>query len=549
MENLNRELVRAFSAMAALGFSSVSISARAADNPIVATDKGNVQGFVSDGAEAFLGIPYAAPPVGSLRWAPPKPAAQWNGVRQATSYRSYCPQAKGIDDPPGSVDEDCLYLNVQRPIGTTASQKLPVFVWVHGGGDVTGSGDKENMAPLVSRTPIVAVTLNYRLGVLGFLALPSLAEDNGLEDGNYGFEDQQAVLRWVRRNIANFGGDPSRVTLGGESSGAIDVCSHLSAPRSKGLFSQAIISSGQCLTQTLQSAESQATAIASSAGCIDASTTASCMRSKSVSELLTIQNGGYFQPISGTLTLPVSSASRVSSGTFNHVPLLVGTQRDEGRSFTQPLIGIDADEYTALVASAFGAYADRVLRHYPFPVNAGSSSDVAYQYAATLTDSGAFVGSAVENGIGGCATSLLVDEFAKYVPVYSYEFANRNGPGWYPVSGYEWGAGHGTSNYYLYGQTFNNVIPEFTAEDTKLQEQMYRYWGAFIANGNPAVAGQADWPVYNQTSVLLRLKAGDASGPFSMADFRKQHNCDFWDKLRGANVESFVSVPDNERGG
>ena len=183
-----------------------------------------MEGNVALGVENFLDIPYAAPPVGELRWSPPQPPAHWSDVRPAKEYGSYCPQLKTLNSATQVVNEDCLDVNIQRPIGTAADAKLPVYVYIHGGGYVTGSGNKDGQDRIVRTNPVVGVTLNYRLGALGFLALSSLTGG-----GDFGFEDQQAALGWIKRNIAAFGGDPENITIGGESAGGWSVCAHLVA--------------------------------------------------------------------------------------------------------------------------------------------------------------------------------------------------------------------------------------------------------------------------------------------------------------------------------
>ena len=172
---------------------------------VVQTEDGAVQGNVALEVENFLNIPYTAPPVGELRWSPPQPPAHWSDVRPAREYGSYCPQLKTLNSASLAVNEDCLDVNIQRPIGTREDAKLPVYVYIHGGGYVTGSGNKDGQDRIVRTNPVVGVTLNYRLGALGFLALPSMTGG-----GDFGFEDQQAALGWIKRNIAAFGGDPKR---------------------------------------------------------------------------------------------------------------------------------------------------------------------------------------------------------------------------------------------------------------------------------------------------------------------------------------------------
>ena len=189
-------------------------------------------------------------PVGELRWSPPQPPAHWSDVRPAKEYGSYCPQLKTLDSANMVVDEDCLDVNIQRPIGTREDARLPVYVYIHGGGYVTGSGNKDGQDRIVRTSPVVGVTLNYRLGALGFLALPSLTGG-----GDFGFEDQQAALGWIKRNIAAFGGDPNDITIGGELAGGWSVCAHLVAQGSRGLFNKAIIESGACDSKPAAQAE------------------------------------------------------------------------------------------------------------------------------------------------------------------------------------------------------------------------------------------------------------------------------------------------------
>src|SRR5216684_4493519 len=282
-----------------LSFAAVAIAASAATaeerEPAVATSDGRVRGTSSDGVDRFLGIPYGAPPVGNLRWRPPQPHGRWRGVRDATAFANHCPQ---LVSPFGlaSTTEDCLYLNVFRPArddqeGDEGDDegddeghegRLPVMVWIHGGALLVGESDDYDPVRLV-RHGVIVVTINYRLGVLGFVAHPALtAESPDHASGNYGLMDQQAALRWVRRNIRSFGGDPSRVTIFGESAGGLSVHSHLASPLSAGLFHRAIVESGAySLTQpSLSQAEAQGQALADHVGCTDQ--TAECLRASSV---------------------------------------------------------------------------------------------------------------------------------------------------------------------------------------------------------------------------------------------------------------------------
>ncbi len=232
-----------------------------ASGPMVGTANGAVRGLANGAVDEFLGIPYAAPPVGALRWRPPQPAASWPGVRDATKFAPHCPQPAS---PFGqaSMSEDCLFLNVFTPSHQTTRSHRPVMVWIHGGALVSGESDDYSPAKLVA-DGVTVVTLNYRLGALGFLAHPALADANG-QSGDYGLMDQQAALRWVQRNIASFGGNPRNVTLFGESAGGLSTLSQVASPQARGLFERAIVESGSYnLTQaSLSAAEAAGEAFA-----------------------------------------------------------------------------------------------------------------------------------------------------------------------------------------------------------------------------------------------------------------------------------------------
>ena len=215
-------------------------------SPIVRSDGGLVRGADAAGVRSFLGLPYAAPPTGNLRWRPPQPAAAWSGVRDATKFGPSCPQSTVGNPflPPGPISEDCLYLNVYTPAShSSGGGGRPVLVWIHGGGLVQDGARNYDGTKLAADGAVV-VTINYRLGALGFLAHPALASRPGGAAGNYGLMDQQAALRWVQRNIAHFGGDPRNVTIAGQSAGGLSVLAQMVSPGARGLFQRAIVQSG-----------------------------------------------------------------------------------------------------------------------------------------------------------------------------------------------------------------------------------------------------------------------------------------------------------------
>ncbi len=502
---------------------------------LVRTSGGLVLGARANGIEDFLGIPYAKPPVGPLRWAPPQPAAPWHDVRSAAAYGSYCPQPRGLRSPTIVVDEDCLFISVQRPAGTPAGAKLPVFVYIHGGGFAFGSSARDGQDLLVRRDGIIGVTMNYRLGALGFLALPGLTAENGAA-GDDGLLDQQQALRWVRDNIAAFGGDPARVTIGGESAGGWSVCDHLVAPGSRGLFMQAISQSGSCFSRSLARAQADGASFARTLGCADQASMLACLRGKQVVELLDHQATTYF-PTHGNSVLPDDPRVAVADGRFAHVPELIGSNLDEQRSFTMGAIGWSRAKYVADLRRRFGRDAGAVLAAYPPPPAGASPQAAAYQLAAANTDAGLTGSDNVEWGISGCGAAWLRQTLARQVPVYAYEFAYRDGPGWYPIPNYVWGAGHATDLVYLYPNHDGGIVyAHFTPGERQLSDELVRYWGAFIVTGRPDVAGEAAWPAFNATHALLSLTVGQPMLE-SAAAFAAAHRCELWDRMAGDPVK------------
>ncbi len=337
------------------------------------TTEGPVQGFVRNGMSEFLGIPYAAAPVGDLRWRPPQRHAAWTKTLEATKFGNTCPQITelGVFAGPVSVTEDCLYLNVFTPHtgGTANGKKLPVLLWIHGGGLFDGESNDYDASALVKGGPggpTVVVTINYRLGLLGYLGHPAL-DAEGHNFGNYGLMDQQEALRWVQRNIAAFGGDPGNVTVGGQSAGSTSTAANLISPASAGLFHRAIFQSGPLLTVApLALAEQRGADFAKAAGCgTDASApAAACLRALSVDKILSLQgtaaaNGPYVNGlmVDGTI-LPISGDEAWRTGKFNRMPIMNGPVADEGAftaSIDELFFGpMTAERFTKLVNTTYG---------------------------------------------------------------------------------------------------------------------------------------------------------------------------------------------------
>ena len=465
----------------------------------------------------------------------------WNGVRQADHYGNVCAQPTSGDGP-SSNSEDCLYVNVQRPALAEMRDRLPVYVYIHGGGLITGDGSYFNMEKIVRDTGVIGVTFNYRLGVFGFLAHPGLDAENG-GSGNYGLLDQQAVLRWLRRNVAAFGGDPSRVTVGGESAGGWSVCAQLASPDSRGLFAQTMIQSGSCQTQTAAQADATGTAFAASARCSDANpaNAVACLRALPAADLVNDESTSGFTalPVRGTRSLPEDPRAAIHNGKFAHVPVLIGATHDEGRAFTSSDIGWTRSDYEDWVHALFDTKADAVLAQYPWPANADQFTP-AYLAGAILTDAG-IIGPAnppIDAGIGGCGTQALTADIARYSRVYAYEWAPRTGPGILTIPRYANGAGHAGELAYLWPNFEQNgvrISSLFNAGERQLSDQIVRYWGAFVKAGAPRVPGQPSWPSHTATSpVQLSLDTNGHSRLLDGSTISAVHHCSFWRTLKGS---------------
>jgi len=498
------------------------------DPALVQTAAGAVRGVLANDHRYFAGIPYAAPPVGELRWRNPEPAPKWDGVRDAGHLGSRCIQDLGGDIELGrETDEDCLTLNVWTPAGgpdSAPARPRPVMVWIHGGSFVNGSGGVYDARRLASRGDIVVVTVNYRLGVLGFLAHPALGPAGDV--GNYGLVDQQAALRWVRDNIAQFGGDPGEVTLAGESAGGMSVCDHLLAPGSRGLFDAAIIQSAPCEAQAaLPVAEARSLDFAAQVGCADVSSAAACLRALPLEKLrkplwyYSIGDSELIGPVTGTVALPVNPVKGFSEGRAARVPIMIGTTRDEftlfvaleylrkGKSYT-------ASDYPGLLAATFGDNSAAVAEQYPL----SDFNGVAVAYSAAVTD-----------GMFACVGDRMAEALARDDDaVYSYEFNDRGAPAPDPLRTLPFpvGASHSLELRYLFDV---GGAPPLDAAQQKLSNQMIDYWSQFVTTGAPQADGQPHWSDVGASDLVMSLQP---DGSRMIAGFEQTHHCQFWASLR-----------------
>jgi para-nitrobenzyl esterase len=491
--------------------------------PVAATSSGSLRGMDGAGVRAFLGVPSAAPPVGDLRWRAPRPVAAWQGVRDASRIGSDCTQALGrravLGGGGGVVfgSEDCLTLNIYAPAGEAAKPR-PVMVYLHGGAFTIGAGANYDPGLLAVEQDRVVVTLNFRLGALGWLAHPGFVAEGEGTGGNWGLMDQQAALRWVHQNIAAFGGDPGDVTLFGESSGAWSACYLMSAPSSQGLWSRVILQSGPCLEPSslndVATAAQAGPGFAELLGC-EGPDAVACLRSKSNSAIAKTRstrsglNGpGSWGPVFGDALVPVSPAVAFASGDFIRTPVIVGTNADEGRLFAVEVK--DMARYDDETHWMYGDEGARVLAHY-----------LVGEDGPGLTMARSFTDQRF-----ACPSDALRRVLSRHVPTYGYEFADPKPPIVVPrfLLPYDMGAYHASEMTYVFGRPWAFASPsKFTPEQTALARRMRDAWAGF--GHDPAF--EADWPRVDERGTPL--KAFDPAGDRADEGFFVRHQCAMWD--------------------
>ncbi len=499
-----------------------------AAGPIVTTDKGKVEGKLDPitGKPMFLGIPYAASPAGALRWKPPAAVTAWPGVRKAVNFGKRCPQVDdGIWSKPTPTSEDCLYLNVWTP--ATGSGRRPVMFYIHGGGFLAGdSGDMGlgplfNGAHLAAERDMVVVTINYRLGALGFLVHPALDAENGGRSGNYGLLDMIAALKWVQANIENFGGDPKKVMIFGHSAGATATCSVLVSPLAKDLFASAAIQSGWCGAATAQERRDAGVKVAEKLGCRgNDANAATCLRRLQPRNILR-EVGAFdrsyyiFAPwqTSHTLAagatvdgyvLPDVPLNMLKAGTHNHVPLIIGSTHDEFEFFISDLGRIiTCHDHIDYLRKQFGTDANTVLQHYPCPFG--------FARAASVQAGGDFYFTCPMRRAARAAAASQTE------PVYQYLFS-------YPVNSITLiKASHLSDIPYVFGTFLETATPAVWYRHMEL------YWTNFAGTGDPNAQGLATWSRYDRNrdnfmnfGLLITEETNLKNG-----------RCDFWDTWQG----------------
>uniref|UniRef100_A0A8C5XG45 Carboxylic ester hydrolase n=1 Tax=Microcebus murinus TaxID=30608 RepID=A0A8C5XG45_MICMU len=491
-------------------------------SPIRTTRTGQVRGSLVHvkgtdvGVHTFLGIPFAKPPLGPLRFAPPEPPESWSGVRDGTSYPAMCLQDFTITNeeslymfnmtmPSIPVSEDCLYLNIYTPAHAHEGSHLPVMVWIHGGAFVMGMASMYDGSMLAAYEDVVVVIIQYRLGVLGFF---STGDKHAT--GNWGYLDQVAALRWVQQNIAHFGGNPDRVTIFGESAGGISVSSHVLSPMSQGLFHGAIMESGVALLPGLiTNSSDMASRVANLSACdqVDSEALVGCLRGKSEEEILAIHKAFDIMPgvVDGAF-LPRHPQELLTSADFQPVPSIIGVNNDEYGWIIPKFMGLydtqremDREAWKDVLQKTFKQmvspheFADLLMEEY-----IGDSKDpqtLQAQYQELMADS-IFVIPALR----------VAHSQRSRAPVYFYEFQHRP-------------------------SFFKDTKPpqvkadhvEVTEEEELLRRKMMKYWANFARNGDPNGEGLPQWPVFDQEEQYLQLDIQPA-----VDRALKAHRLQFW---------------------
>jgi para-nitrobenzyl esterase len=465
----------------------------------VRTQSGVVQGTMEGGLAVYKGIPFAAPPIGDLRWRPPQPPSAWAEIRPVDKFARACMQVpivnRDLGMDPVETNEDCLYLNVWTP-AKSPNDRLPVMVWIYGGGFTIGatSISQYNGANLAGKG-VVLVSIAYRLGAFGFLAHPQLSAEQGGHSGNYGLLDQIAGLQWVKRNIAAFGGDPGRVTIFGESAGGIAVSMLAASPLAKGLFQGAISESGGNFApaqrdneggenmHTLARAEKDGGAFLSKIGAASIADA----RKKSAEDILKSSGpalGASWWPIFDSYVLLGDQYTLYEAGRYNDTPILIGSNSDEGALFVPSMA---AAAYQNTIRSGYGEYADKMLAAYP----AHSDAEALRSARDTFRDS-AFAWPT-------WAWARLQSRTGKG-KVYVYYFSHR--PPYPDAPQFKnWGAAHAGEISFVFGNFSETMRP--SAADRAVSDEISSYWVNFARTGDPNGKGLPQWPAFTSTTAQV----------------------------------------------
>lgn len=495
----------------------------------VQTDAGPVVGERQRGLITWLGIPYAAPPIADLRWMPPQRPPQWSTPKPGRHYGNVCPQNAdlGVFSKAGG-SEDCLNLNIfvsERK--ANSSKPLPVFVWIHGGAMRVGAARDHDPVKLANNGGALVVTLNYRLGLFGFFGHPAL-QRNDQPGVNFGILDQQFALDWIQRNIEKFGGDPSNVTIAGESSGGDSVIAHLVSPGSAHKFQHAISMSGNAIVlkypnfgapKPLSWAAQVSQDFAKEVGCVRGDV-AKCLRSLSTKDVLAHQSSYTAQQvIVDGKVIPKAPGEALRNGEINPVLTFInGNTLDEGAFFSGYLENaskkpLDEEGYVSLSKVFFGSHASKVRKAYPTRLY--------------TTPSEAF-GAAATDMLFACTARAVNARASAHIPTYAYEFADRTAPSYLNPTTFALGAAHTSELAYLFAGFHggDGIAVTLNPLQTKLSDQMVKFW----VNSSTRKQAEYVWPRYvSSKENVMRFVLPNAH--MVESSFSEMHRCDFWDEL------------------
>ena len=486
---------------------------------VVETRQGAVIGTQVADTLVFLGVPYAAPPTGPRRWSAPEAPPNFDGRFMATDFGPRCPQTDSDGQPTGS--EDCLHLNIWTPTDAPGRRRLPVLFFIHGGGNVRGSTREVlyDGRPLSEDHDVLVVTINYRLGALGYLVHPEL--DTADEpSGNYGILDQIRALQWVRDNIANFGGDPDRVMIFGESAGARNTCILVASPGASGLFAAALMQSGPCTARTRANVSATSRVQIERSGCAEAAGgEIACLRGKTAMEIIQdnppvvvvgAPNDNPGPHVDGRV-IPAQPYARIAAGEHHRVPMVIGSNADE-TSRSVPSLPTAAD-YEAQVRSQFGALADVILSQYPaMDFSSPRAAFVALTTDAQFTCNARADARAFAQG--------QTEPVFRYFWTQGLDAAPRLAP---------FGAYHAVELFFVF-QTLRLAGYQPTDAETQLAERVGEYWTELATTGDPNGTGDMTWPTYD--SATEPVLVFDADGIQTATGIRAAR-CDFWDQWLG----------------
>uniref|UniRef100_A0A8D2E2E5 Carboxylesterase type B domain-containing protein n=1 Tax=Sciurus vulgaris TaxID=55149 RepID=A0A8D2E2E5_SCIVU len=548
-------LLRAWLSIVACGLQLLLFQTQGQDSvsPIRTTHTGQVRGSLVHvkgtdvGVHTFLGIPFAKPPLGPLRFAAPEPPEPWSGVRDGTSHPAMCLQDVARDSlvmnllnltlPLIPMSEDCLYLSIYTPAHAREGSNLPVMVWIHGGALIAGMASMFDGSILATIENVVVVTIQYRLGVLGFF---STGDQHA--SGNWGFLDQVAALRWVQQNIAHFGGNPDRVTIFGQSVGGSSVSLHVVSPMSQGLFHGAIMESGVALLPSLitSSSEAVSTMVANLSACgqIESEALVSCLRGKSEEEMLTITKAFKIIPgvVDGTF-LPRHPEELLALADFQPVPSIIGVNNDEFGWLLFTGLGT-ADTQKEMDRGTVQAILQSMSAHLMLPAEFGDLLMEEYMGDNEDPHTLKLQLQEVMSDILFVNPALQVASYqGSHAPVYFYEFQHQ--PSSYKdIRPLHVKADHGDEIIFVFGFLKSSEV-ELTEEEELLSRRMMKYWANFARNGNPNGEDLPHWPLFDQDEQYLQLDIQPTVGRAL-----KAHRLQFWTKTLPQKIQELKEAKD-----